>query len=390
MLVKYAYRLFLLSGLVLLCNNCVEEFEFGTQNFENILVVESTLTDELVMQEVLISRTFRLENEGPASESNATVRVIDDQQVEYLFSESESGQYISNIAFAAEPGRSYQLQITTQDGVSYASRSSRLPQDTQIDNMYAERVINDDGVEGIGIFIDSFDPTGNANFYRYEFDETYQIIPPFWSNLDLEIISDDPPEVSIVQRVREERVCYKTEKSNKIILTTTNDLSENRINRFMVHFLTPDDVALRNRYSILIRQFVQSVEAQNFYETLRNFSDSESLFSQVQPGFIEGNIFPVDNQDKNVLGFFGIASMSSDRIFIDLKDFFPDVFRPRFDANCTLFESQNVSDIIEIVRRRDLKLVAFDGNSGVYVFTIAICSDCNVLGSNIRPDFWED
>ncbi len=393
MISKRIYRLFLFMSLILVCNGCVEEFEFGTQNFEDILVIESTITDELKFQEVLISRTFRLENDDPLSENNATVSVVDDQQVVYTFNEAEPGRYVSVNMFAAQVGRSYQLQITTNDGVSYSSRSSILPQKTQIDNLYAERIINDDGVEGIGIFVDSFDPTGNANFYRYKFEETYQIIPPFWSALDLEIVSDNPPEVELVPRTREERVCYKTELSNNIILTGTNNLSENRVDRFMVRFIRPDDVVLRDRYSILVEQFVQSLEAHEFYSTLRDFSDSESLFSQVQPGFINGNIFSINNPNENVLGFFEVASVSSDRIFINLKDLIPTAVRPQFQGNCseaTLFEEGNVAIIIDLLRRRGLRLVAFNPASGEYTLTIPICTDCNVLGTNVRPDFWED
>ncbi|WP_109299079.1 DUF4249 domain-containing protein [Aquimarina sp. AU474] len=393
MMIKNIYRLMLLISVSLVCNNCVDEFEFGTQNFEDILVIESTITDELKFQEVLISRTFRLENDGPLAESNATVSIVDDQQVEYSFNETEPGKYVSANMFEAQVGRSYQLQITTNDGMSYSSRSSILPQKAQIDNLYAERVINDAGVEGIGIFVDSFDPTGNANFYRYKFDETYQIIPPFWAPIDIEIVSDNPPEVAIVPRVREERVCYKTVPSNNIILTSTNNLTENRVDRFMVHFIESDNVALRDRYSILVEQLIQTSEAQEFYSTLKDFSDSESLFSQVQPGFINGNIFSVNTPNENVLGFFEVVSVSSERIFVNLKDFIPSAVRPEFDGNCTagsLFVETNVAIIIDLVRRRGMRLAAFDGFTEEYTLTIPVCTDCTVSGTNIRPDFWED
>ncbi len=377
-----------------MCNGCVEEFEFGTQNFEDLLVIESTITDELKLQEVLISRTFRLENDGPLPESNATVSVIDDLQVEYVFNEAEPGRYVSVNMFEALAGRSYQLQITTNDGKSYSSRSSVLPQKTQIDNLYAEQVINDDGVEGIGIFVDSFDPTGNADFYRYEFIETYQIIPPFYSDITLEILSNEPPVIDIGPRTREERVCYRTEISNKIILNNIGTLSESNVNRFMVHFLPPDDEVLRNRYSILVRQLVQSAEANQFFETLKEFSDSESLFSQIQPGFIQGNILSVNNADENVLGFFEVATVSSERVFINFRDILPGVFRPDFQVRCTLLTQRGATNngIREVIRLAEtgFRLVTFDATTNDYIFTTPICTDCNVLGTNIRPDFWVD
>ncbi len=369
--------------------SCVEEFEFGTQNFEDILVIESTITNELKAQEVFLSRTFRLENNEPVPEQNATVTVTDDQQTTYSFVETSPGRYVSSTTFAATAGRSYQLQITTADGRSYASRSATLPQTSQIDNLFAERVVNDQGVEGIGIFVDSFDPTGNANFYRYEFEETYQTVPPFWSEIELDIISSNPPEAELVPRSREERVCYRTQFSNNIILTTTSTLAENRVSGFRVHFIEPDNTVLRDRYSILVRQFVQSAEANQFFNTLKEFSDSESLFSQVQPGFVSGNILSVNDPDENVLGFFDVASVSSARIFVELKDFFPDAFRPDFPIECI---SNTETDLGEVIRRVEggFRVFAFDPNSGEYFLTTQICTDCNVLGTNVRPDFWVD
>ncbi len=371
-------------------NSCVEEFQFGTQNFEDILVVDSRITDELKPQEVGLSRTFRLENEGPKPETGATVSIVDDQQNVYSFSETEAGNYVSDIAFRAMSGVNYQLQITTEGGESYTSKEVSLPQVTQIDDLYAERIVNDDGEEGIGIFVDSFDDSGNADFYRYEFEETFQIIAPFWNDQDIRVISRTPPVFEVVQREREERVCYKTEFSKRIVLNETTGLNENSVERFMVNFVAPSDFKVRERYSILVKQFVQSQEAYEFFELLSDFSDLESLLSQIQPGFVTGNVTSVNNPDDKVLGFFEVTSVSEKRIFINRRDLFPRTDRPAFPANCTLtrIDNDNVQRIVDAVALRGLKLVQI-GTSGV-VLVFKSCSDCTALGSNIRPDFWED
>ncbi|MDY8138139.1 DUF4249 domain-containing protein [Aquimarina sp. 2201CG5-10] len=387
---KNINQIFLLFIFILLCNSCVEEFEFSEQSFEDILVVESEITNELKFQEILISRTFRLEDKEPAPENNAIVTVIDDQQIEYQFSEITSGRYVSNVSFAAELGKTYRLQITTQNGNLYTSSEVSLPQQAQLDNVFAERVVNDSGVEGIGIFVDSSDPTGNADFYRYEFDETYQVVPPFWSEFDLEIVSREPPVLEIIPRSREERVCYINEVSNRIILNNTSTLSENNINRFMVQFIEPDNVVVRGRYSVLVRQYVQSEEAFRFFETIKDFSDSETLFSQVQPGFVNGNIVSMNNPEESVLGFFEVASVTSGRTFVNLEDFFPEVTRPEFQEECSIVSISG--DQRSVIRRIDegYRFFAFDPVNSEYSLTMPICTDCNVLGTNIRPDFWED
>ncbi|KAA1246784.1 DUF4249 domain-containing protein [Aquimarina sp. RZ0] len=380
-----------MSFIAIMTHSCVEPFEIETETFESILIVEGVITDEFKQQEVLVSKTFRIEESTINGESDAEVKVVDDQQNEYTFQETDPGKYVSILPFSAESGRSYQLFIKTRDGNSYTSESGTLPQKAIIDNVYAERIINDKGVDGISIFTDSSSPEDGILYYRYEYEETYQIIPPFWSGLDLNIVSEDPPEVSVVPRIREERVCYKTDLSNAIILSNTDNLSENSIIRFPVRFIEKDNPILRSRYSILVRQMTQSRDAQIFYETLREFSDPESLFSQTQPGFISGNISSTDNPEEKILGYFGISSVASKRVFFNFRDLFSNETRPPFFVSCNLVEVE-FSDITAIIGfiKAKLKLVAVDNINSLYIIVPQICGDCNVLGSNIVPDFWED
>ena len=84
-------------------NSCVEEFEPETEIFESALIVEATITNEEKRQQVLVSRTFRLEEDGPTPESSAVVRITDDQQGNYTFDEVEPGTYLSTEPFRALP-----------------------------------------------------------------------------------------------------------------------------------------------------------------------------------------------------------------------------------------------------------------------------------------------
>ena len=106
---------------------CIEPFTAETQTFENALVVDALLTNELRRHTVKLSRTYTFESEGPTAESNAQVRISDDMGSSYLFSETDSGIYTSIEIFSAVPGRSYILDITTTDGKSYISESVVAP-----------------------------------------------------------------------------------------------------------------------------------------------------------------------------------------------------------------------------------------------------------------------
>ena len=207
---------------------CVEEFEPENITFESALVVEATITNELKTQEVKLSRTFEFQTEEPDPERNANVRLLDDQGNSFGFNEITPGNYHSISEFSAESGRTYTLQITTNNGRSYSSDPAQLTAVTQLDSLYAERIVNNNGQDGVGIFVDSFDPSGNSQNYRYTYEESYRIIAPRWTPFRLEGDPEGGCGLFVVPRENEEQVCYATDESTDIIQVSTNSFDEDR------------------------------------------------------------------------------------------------------------------------------------------------------------------
>jgi hypothetical protein len=307
-------KVFLISSLamaVLQLVSCVEEIGFENESFESALVIDATITNEDKQHEVLLSRTYQFEDREPHPESNATVTISGNGAI-YEFEEDEVGRYVSKSTFSAVPNVDYQLQINTNNGRSYASSPTQLTSTTQIDALYAERETNDDDVNGMSIYVDSYDPTGNSKYYRYEYEETFKIIAPEWRNIDLIVLEEDPfCIVGEVDRPDEQEVCYRTETSAALNLASTEGLSEDRLFRHLARFVRSDDYKISHRYSILVKQFVQTEEAHNYYKTLLKFSEEGSLFSQVQPGFVVGNIISENSADEIVIGIFEVSSVTS-------------------------------------------------------------------------------
>ena len=73
---------------------------------------------------------------------------------------------MSVAAFSAQPSIDYILNITTSNGRFYYSSPTVLTQTTQIDSFYAVRETTNDGINGMSMYLDSFDPTGNSKYYR--------------------------------------------------------------------------------------------------------------------------------------------------------------------------------------------------------------------------------
>lgn len=368
---------------------CTEPFQGEVVGLEDILVVNALITNENIRQEVRLTRPYRFDEDAPIAEKNATVRINDGEQ-QFFFDEIAPGKYVSSIAFGAEINKSYSLEITTANGKSYRSGTMELPvANTTIDKLYAERITDDNGQEGMGIFIDTFDASDRSKYYRYEYDETFKIIAPFWSPEDVVFVIQlsTGPSFNIIRREREERICYGTDSEKTINVVNTLNLDEDRLSRYNVRFINRDNYILSHRYSIKVRQYVQTPEAFAYYDALRGLSQSATtVFSEDQPGFLPGNILSLDDETENVAGFFEVATVTEKRIFFDYGDFFPGEELPPYFQNCSP-SSQSGEDLKGTLARNER--VYYDSNGGIRTVPRA-CGDCNALGSNKVPDFWID
>lgn len=384
---------FCLVGLMFCA--CVEPFDIETETFENALVIEGTITDVRETQEIKLSRTFRLEEDGPAPENNAQVKVIGDNGTEYFFVSAGEGIYLSNVQFGAQTGVHYSLEIITLDGRSYASNPSAINGTSIIADISAKRTfqpINGIDRDGIAILVDTRSGSSNNSYYRYTYEETYKI-RSFYSVSQKLVLTEDGG-LAIVQKEEPDNICYTTKLSNDIILTNTNIFSDNDIERSLVRFIDKTNTALAYRYSLLVKQYSLSREAYEFYEILRELSGSESLFSQNQPGFINGNVFSVDNSNERVLGYFSVSAVDSKRLFFSFSDFFDYSEFPVSELDCTISRPEilTLPWLVEIgaVQFIGLPNIGTDPGegSGPYRVAPSLCIDCTLLGTTEVPEFW--
>jgi hypothetical protein len=380
--------------------SCITPVELETITYEDYLVVEATITNELKNHTVKLSRTFALDTNENNPETRAQVTVTDNLNNTYTFNESALGTYISSSAFKANATNEYRLNIITKNGNSYSSSVQKLTAPAQIESLNTLVETSTEGDEGVSIIVNSYNPNNNSNYYRYVYEETYKISPPFWSDEELKIVSDTRPfEVEVVERTIDNEHCYKTLFSTDIVLTETKTLAEDRVS-IPVRFILASDFKISNRYSILVKQYVQSFEAYNYYKTLKKLSSSENVFNQAQPGFIVGNINSDTNKDEKVIGFFDVSAVSEKRLFFNFRDIFPNKtseypFDCDFSAPIIYDSFTQQSPLVDLIKsnthvyyaENDTGLDYLEGN---YLMVPKVCGDCTELGSNIKPDFWVD
>ncbi len=397
---------------------CVERFTPKTLVFENNLVVDALLTNENKRHMVKLARTYRFEDEEPILETNARVQIKDNLGATYEFIETDTGTYLSSTSFSAVPGNSYQLSIGTTDGASYVSDPVVAPNNIPISNLSAERLVNDFGEEGVGILLDNTNNSSAPTYFRYEYEETYKIVAPNYDPFEFEIIDYTPCdgnfyEVGIKLRTEEQRICFGFQKSVGVAQATTTSLTNNDLVDFQIRFIDRTNYIISHRYSILVRQYTQTQDAYAYYEELGNFSSSDNIFSQIQPGFLLGNIESVNEPDEKVLGYFEVASVDQERVYFNYADLFPGEALPPYAVNCETpgnpllvglgyhcdgmgnCDGACESPLIEAILAGIVVFHSVNENRsadqpGPYFTLPSPCGDCTKLGSNVVPDFWED
>ena len=387
---------------------CKDPLPLDTFDYEDLLVVEATITNEVKQQEIKLTRTTTLDTSDIRIENNADVYIIENGSIRYDFAQSENRTYLSNKEFAASAGSTYQLFINTANGRSYSSENEKPPEPPELNKLYAERATDPYGATGIQVLADVEGSLGNR-FFRFEYEETYKIKTPFPSTLDFDIQNynvDDTGSISydVATRSnpRQETICYSTKKSAGINLIASTSLDINRVKRKPVLFLKGNDPKIQQRYSILVKVFSQSQSSYTFYQNLKELGSNDDFLSQKQPGFIVGNIISLTNASEKVLGFFDVALQAQKRIFFTYEDFdFPE---PPYFFNClpkeldyndntTLDRDPNErEEIYENLKFGGYNILERLLINNVNTFTLisAPCSDCTTFSSNIKPEFWKD
>ncbi len=394
-----------LVGLITI-QSCIEPIEFATVSTDTNLVVSATITNEIKTQTIELSRTIPIDSTKLAPETNAKVYITDEAGVSYDFQETTTGVYTSINQFAATTNKQYKLIVETSNGQKYSSTEEALPPTSSINDINVS--IENNEIDDIQEFV--FKVTSNTSgdegkFYRYEYDETYQIKTPIWSRKKLLIISDTPPyEFDLVDKTEEEDgigFCYGNQKSKKILLTETKTLSQDQVIGFPIRQIPVNSYIIGIRYSILVKQYVINQNTFDFYTLLDKFSNPDDIFSQTQVGNIPSNITSLNNSEDKVIGFFEVSSVSNKRIFINRNDITETPFTNyRTVALCDervnpeIIDAFGRSPLLDRLRTGwiyqsppDLPIIP---PNRLYQLAQKPCGDCSHLGAVNPPDFWTE
>jgi hypothetical protein len=363
--------------ILFIAGSCISQFVPQTDEARSFLVVEGLLTDQKSSYKIKISRSTAIGSKKPGPVvTGCVVYVSDDKGNRFNFKEKPSGTYKSDsLIFRGVVGRKYVLHITT--GLrSYETFPVEMKQVPPIDSLNADIVYKNtytlgEPVPGYQVYINTHDPENKCNYYRWDFTETWEFRLPY----TYETIKN--------------RICWKTAESKNIFVKNTSSLTEDRVVKFPLNFITTETDRLTVKYSVLLRQYSLNPDEFNYWDKLQRLTEESGGLYDIVPTSIEGNIHCVNYPDEKVLGFFSVSSVSYKRLFIkNTLRGFPDFYM--YCPTDTVNEHAKIPFLnVSVWIIAVIFTESPAGNDYVLTDTKA-CADCSVSGSTVMPPYWNE
>jgi hypothetical protein len=363
-------------GLIILLalgTGCTIEFSPDIVNSEEMLVVEGMITNQNRVNRIRLSKSAQIGMPVDGNPvSGAIVSIIDENGNVNILTESPEGTYSTDsVNFRGRIGGSYSLNIKINDA-TYETDFIEMKPVPPINSLYYEKVAiiasrdSDYIDEGCKIYVDSYDPSGECQFFRWDYTETWEYKIPY----------------NVINRV-----CYVTDRSEEILIKNTSQYSQARVSKYPVVFITNKTDRLKETYSILVSQYSINEEEYDFWEKVQNVSRNVGNLYDITPVAIKSNIRCCDDPEQNVLGYFSVSAVTQKRLFV--HDTFLGL--PVFYTYCAT--DTLTGQLPQIGLNKEYWVIEDYGDEPVPFWVITTykeCADCSIRGTMERPDYWID
>jgi hypothetical protein len=360
-----------LSLFLALAVACTVQFFPDIDSTQDQLVVEGMVTDQNRVNTIKLSRSLPVGKplvRKPVK--GATVTITDENGVIATLKETLPGNYSTDSTkFRGRVGGQYSLNIRIIN-TTYSTDLIEMKPVPPVSSLYYEKVTlnaSDDSLyidEGCKIYLDTYDPSGKCLFFRWDYVETYEYKVPY------DVVN---------------KICWVTEKSDRILIRNTSIYNQARVSKYPIQFITNQTDKLKERYSILVKQYSLNEPEFDFWEKVQNISQNVGGLYDVTPVAVPGNIRCNTNPKETVLGYFSVSAVKQKRLFI--KDTFLGL--PTFYSYCAT--DTIIGQLPEAALNNSIWVIEdFSDELPPFwvVTTYRECGDCTTRGSKVRPSFW--
>lgn len=371
--------------LTLMISSCIKTFtpEIRSQD-EQKYVVTGQVTDGDGSQTVNVSMTSSINKPEYLPITGCSIKITDIEGHEFPMSETGNGDYNTWIdPVFLIPGAYFHIVVVTPSGDSIISDYDQFAASPEIDSLYYVRkdiVGNAPGqlIKGIQFYVDLDANFSNSHYYRWELIETWE----YHSDYILEWYYDgtvhhiSPPDYS-------KHTCWSTILVPNIFTLSTENLVENKYSKFALNYVNNRTPRLVYGYSLLLKQFALSLAAFTYWDQLRiNSTEGGGLYEK-QPLAVKGNLRNLTHPSRDVLGFFGAASLRTKRIFLQNVADLP------LENTTSCFPIKLLKGLSSIKPSSYPAYLAGDESGYRMLMLDEKCVNCLKLGgTNVKPDFW--
>jgi hypothetical protein len=367
--------------ILLLTGNCITRFDPQISKYDNVLVVDGLLTNLPRSCYVKLSHTYPYDGRDYNKETGADIRIIDDMGIETDLADAGNGLYLpADSNFTGIIGRQYKVRIETASGDLFESSYEELKEPVEIGDIYYRLFDDANGIAGVKIFLDTYDPLKKSFYYAWDYQEAWEYWVPYAS------LSEYLPEL---------KICYKDVISRKILIESTKSYRDDKVIEYPVHKVDNTTNRLSIKYSILVRQYVLTEKTYEFFKNVKDINENTGTLFDRTPVIMVGNILNLLNPEKPVLGNFQVSGASEKALFIsrdEIRDKMNIASGYEF-CKGELFSLKNNSLQIDSLIR--LGWVGMDtipdpANSDTLIGLVIsrACYDCTTNGRLKKPEFW--
>jgi hypothetical protein len=241
-----------------------------------------------------------------------------------------------------------------------------------VNSLYYEKVVITaskdirDVEEGCRIYADSYDPSGECLFFRWDYTETWEYHIPYTVT---------------------NRICWITNRSREILIKNTSQYNQAMVSKYPILFITNKNDRLKVKYSILVNQYSLAEPEYDFWEKVRNITQNVGSLYDITPMAIPSNIRCTTNPDERVNGYFSVSAVTQKRLFIREKF----LGLPHFYTYCA------TDTIYGSLREEGLNTTywviedyANEVPSWWVITEFRECADCTTEGTKVKPSFWDE
>jgi len=381
---------------VLILTSCVKRFEPEIKSLDAVkYVVTGQVNRGDQVQHINITTTSLLVKPTSIPVTGCDVKIIDGKGNIYIGTDVWGGNYDIVIPESElQPGSKFMVDIQVQGGDHIVSDFDEIPDGPDVESLYyvtqkLPTSLPDVFTQGIQFYVDLNAENFSCRDFRFEAVETWEYHTRYpvewWYNGHIR--HTYPPDSS-------KMVCWRTSTLRDIYMLSTKNLSENKYNKFPLHFVdNASSPRLVYGYSLLLRQYALSDAAVGYWDKIRVNSQEQGGLYESQPLSVKGNLHDVTNPEQDVLGFFGATTVKQKRIFVkDVPDLpLEYVFNCQIDV--LTYGLERSYPIMWPIYLLTQTIQSGDSTISTYNPSFSIdheCVDCTatVGGTNVKPDFW--